>query len=222
MATESLILEEYDPGVTVYPFVGNAAGQVYDFDDDTWKAAGSVVDPVPGTVTELALPGNDQSRYSVGLDLALINPSLTLTTYWIFWRRQLGAAVNLAIDEPIAVNSHVIRCSRLNPSLTLHHRPNLMQDQSPEVASFWVWLEADGQKLDINELTPTPGIVIDIRKEGAGSDLFQATAASPNAAGEFYVTYNTPGYGEDTRTFRATINIGSGAFVATDVFLGAG
>lgn len=214
----------YTPGQTVYPRISNSAGLVFDFDDDTFKAEGSVVSPVPTSgVSEITNLKGDQSRYVVAADfLAVVNPSLTAMTIFWEWRRRLGASPDLAIDDLAGDEaSGTVRCGRLDPVLAVKSAANQLLDQPNTPASFWVWLEADGERIDANDLDPVPGIAITPRIEGAGADLLPASAAAPDAQGRWYVTFDDPGYGEDTRLVAMRIDIGSGQFVSDDIYLGA-
>lgn len=213
----------FDPGQTVYPRFQNSAGQVFDWDDESWKSEASVVDPVPSSgVSEVATLKGDQSLYKTTIDLLKLNATLSTVNVWTMWVRQLGASPNLSIDEEISTERvDIIRAGRLNPVFTLKYQQNQKLDEPNTPASFWLSLLDRGEFVDLGDVSPAPGITIDIRKEGEGADLFQATAASPDASGSFYLTYDNPGFGADPRLFKATINIGSGALIVHDFVFGA-
>ena len=69
-------------------------------------------------------------------------------------------------------------------------------------ARFIAWLQNNGQKV----VLPSGTCAIAIREEGAGSDLFSASAAAPEADGTFAIEQASPGFTAD-RIYKATVTI---------------
>ena len=68
---------DYDAGADLYVRIfgrtGSEVGQVYDADDDTFKALGSAATPYLPCTEQTAENGTSYSSYTVAVDLANIN-----------------------------------------------------------------------------------------------------------------------------------------------------
>lgn len=223
MATEPISFD-HASGRTLYAIVWYQ-GTYFDFTDAAWETptAGSDAQAVRA-MTEHTLDGNATSHYATAaIDMAVVWSYLTPREFVVRIYDQQGGSPDITNDPVIKSLPWTLAVGRNNPVLDIQAIAGFRKDESPQVASFWLTVTADGEPIDLTTIadSPAPTVVATVRKEAAAADLLTSGSVALNAAGQFYITFSTPGYTAD-RTYLGTVNIDSGKLVRVIPFLAAG
>ncbi|MES2793205.1 MAG: hypothetical protein V4719_26585 [Planctomycetota bacterium] len=97
MATDLQVISDLAGG-NVYYVVWNAARQLLDWSDHTFKSAGSAT--TKGLVGTESTDGGGaiESAYIASIDLAYLNATPAIAAFWVDAMRRTGGAINLAAD----------------------------------------------------------------------------------------------------------------------------
>lgn len=188
---------DYTSGANIYVRLWNDSHQVFDFNDNTFKAIGSATTP-----QRLCTYNSSEKLYRTD----------TAINWASVWNN--GTPYNVTV---LAYNN--VTPSSSDTAVTV---PNQLQVQFGQVgeqaivcgcdATFtttagtelrlFAWLERGGQLV----VLASGSCSIVVREHGSGIDLFTVADAAPNAAGVFELTKATPGFTAD-RVYTALVTI---------------
>ena len=198
---------DYTETKNVYAVVTNAAGNVLDFNDNTFKALGSATTPTVALAEQTGGGGSGKSNYYYALDLSRVNKTLDTARFWItFYDRAGGSAApltDLAINyrAPFTVQAAEIG----EDELGIEFLPVFTTTAGTTMRAL-VTVTRNGKPVNIYSLDTAATCTITAREHGAGSDLYTTSATTVGANGYFTVTQSTPGYTDD-RGYQHTIAI---------------
>lgn len=207
-------------GQTIYVCVFNRDGQVFDFDDNTWKEPDVAVDPY---IDAPALPntgGADFCDYLAEIDLGVISPGpeVLFVRPKAFVRQ--GGSNDLLTDEAIYQDAAWCvfgRSYRDDPRVECVFKGVNRRDTDPESYQCSVGMISAGQHMDLAALAPDAECEVVIRQIGSGADHFTLTATAPAASGRFEMTRNSPNFTAN-RGYYATITISAGSWTFSKTF----
>ena len=199
MATKNLSHHTSGGGnyyIRVFALSGADAGKVLDFSDDTFKSLASATTPYLAATERADMGGFGQSAYTIGLDLAKLNPLAVEKEFVVHWYEgssPADAAPAQAIGEPFVV------------ALAKEGRREWIVQQEINVKSteglasqLHVWLEHGGELVDIDGVEATPTMSTSVRMHGAGSALFVVTGDVGDVTDDiFEVEQELPGFTDD-------------------------
>lgn len=222
---DEIISMDHSSGQTLYAVVWYQ-GQYFDWTDNALEtpSAGSDSQAVL-SMTEYALDGNATSHYATA--------AVNLTTLWDYLSprdfivriyAQQGGSPDLTNDPIIKSSVLRVRLGRNNPTIDITAISALHKDLGTPLGTFWMVVTADGEPVDMANTSEAtdPTAVVTLRKEGASSDFVPASAAtSPNAAGQYYVSFTDPNYDAE-RTYLGTVKIATDKLIRHIPFRAAG
>lgn len=187
MATEKLKGTDA-PGNNVYFVVWNAAGQVLDFSDNTFKALGSATTPYVAATEVANRGGVDESGYEASLDLANVNATPAIAVFEVEVYRRLGGSPAVATDVCLGNGEMRVALS----SIVLHGSPgdiipgyvvkcafNVTSTAGNEI-ELVAWAEYQGNVVDLD---PADDCSFDLFQFGGGVSSLggPTTPVNPNA-----------------------------------------
>jgi hypothetical protein len=196
MTSEVLTLE-YDAGADVYLRIWNDSGQVFDFDDDTFKALSGAVEPYLAMTERADMAGTGRSGYQATVDLATVNKTGTAKRYTVkAYDNGTPADADNPVAEPLGLT---VQFGRLGERPVRCELEAALTSTAGSAVRLTAWLEHGGEIVDLSTLDPTASVSIGVREHGAGANLFTVTdgGAGPNASDRFEVTQSTPGFTDD-------------------------
>jgi hypothetical protein len=179
----------HEASQTVWCAIFNAAGQVWDFTAETFKALASAAN------FSLALTpdGTETSYYQGTVDLATLNATALPVTYTLVAFEQSGGSPDLADLKLVSsrfsvqLSAEVERIPIVEPVL------DVTVDGSD--IELTAWLESDGQLVDLDTFDASATCDVQLREHSAGAVVFQvddaddaAFALSANVANHFEMT----------------------------------
>lgn len=206
MATES-ILYQHDPAATIYASIFNVAGEVFDFNDNTFKALGGATTPYLA-LTEYTAPGGSAfSFYAASFDLADINNTATRAQYAISIYEQAGGSPAPSTDTVLSNPSPFsVRFGATGDWEVRHQIDGCFTTTAGTTVRFLVKTSYGDQRIALETVDPTATAALAVREYGAGADLFTISATTVNAAGIFELEKANPGYTAD-RLYKYTLTI---------------
>ena len=190
----------------VYAVVTNAAGNVLDFNDNTFKALGSATTPTVALTEQTGGGGSGKSNYVYSLDLTRINKTLDTSRAWItFYERAGGSAAPLT-DTAISFRTPFTTQAGEwgEDALGIEFCPVYTTISGTPTMRGIVTVLRNGKPVDIYALDSTATCTVTAREHGAVADLYASSAATVTTAGDFNVSQSTPGYTAD-RAYQHTI-----------------
>lgn len=199
MATTDLFYRD-EAGLSIYFRLWNSAGQVFDFNDNTFKAIGSATTPYVAATERTAVDGDGFSAYVATVNLANVNNTGTLRhVFWAAYSNGTPAAADVSVSDYAQM---IVQFGRLGPvSIQCKCEAAMLTSAGNEVRIL-CWLEANGERISLASGSCTATF----REHGSGSDLFAETDSAPNAAGSFELTKTSPGFTND-RIYQVTVAI---------------
>lgn len=187
---------DYDAGADLYVRIfgrtGSEVGQVYDANDDTFKALGSATTPYIACTEQTAENGTSYSSYTVSVDLADINATLALKDYVI---RAYDNATPAATDVAVGAKQEFsVQASRYGKQDITVSCVGAHTSSAGTETRYLIRLYVDG---DFYVLDDTATGVLTVREQG-GTDLFTSGTLNPETGlGYFEYDKTTPGFTDD-------------------------
>lgn len=187
---------DYDAGADLYVRIfgrtGSEVGQVYDADDDTFKALGSAATPYLPCTEQTAENGTSYSSYTVAVDLANINSTLALKDYVI---RAYDNATPAATDVAVGAKQEFsVQASRYGQQDITTSVKGCFTSSAGDEVKYLIRLYVNGE---FYELANAATGVLTVREQG-GTDLFTSGSINPvTDAGYFEYDKSTPGFTDD-------------------------
>lgn len=226
MASELLQISDA-PGNVDYFVVRNAAGEVLDHDDDTFKALGDATEPELIATEETDFGGVNESLYEATLDLADVNSGLAIAQFWIDVYRRAGGSVDLDADLLLETVEIRVADGRLVTGSVGDFLPGYLVKVGFNVTStigdyaqLYAWLEFNGQPVTVTGST----CIFRAYIYGAAVPNFEhpdeaeeEDPIEPNAIGQFEYLKHLPGLEDDNKyLIRASITIGDVTIVGQE------
>jgi hypothetical protein len=199
--------QDFTASRNCYAVVYNAAGNVFDFNDNTFKALASATTPFAACTEQTSGGGTGQSTYVVTINLALLNKTLDTVRYGItFFDRAGGTPAPLTdtawtYRSPFSVQAAEIG----DDELAVEFCPCFTSTAGTTMRAL-VTVLRNGKPVNVYTLDSAATCTVTAREHGAGSDLFTTSAATVSSNGDFAVSQASPGYTSD-RAYQHTIAI---------------
>lgn len=226
MATESLQITDVAGGNVYFSIWKSAAAEVFDFDDNTFKALGSAVEPFVAATEVSGRGGVGDSGYHAGVDLADINNTPAIAVYVVEAYRRLGGSPALTTDLLLStgelriaagslvasgspgdvVSGYVVKCCMA-----------LTSTEGDEV-QLWAWVEKNGVPITLDAGDECS---FDCFEHTSGLSQFSGptTAVNPSAVNLFEDVFTPTEFADNTGyTLQATAVIGGVTIVGQESF----
>jgi len=188
---------DYDAGADLYVRIfgrtGSEVGQVYDANDDTFKALGSATTPYIACTEQTAENGTSYSSYTVAVDLADINATLALKDYVIrAYDNSTPASTDVAVG---AKQEFSVQASRYGKQDITVSCKGCNTSSAGTSVKYLIRMYVDGE---FYQLANAAEGVLTVRVLG-GTDLFTSGTLNPvTDEGYFEYTKTTPGWTNDS------------------------
>lgn len=227
MATEVFRITDA-PGKNVFFVFWNAAGQVLDHADHTFKALGSATTPGLAATEVTNKGGVNESSYEASLNLTYVNATPAIAAFNVEAYRRAGGSVDLAADllldsEEIRVAAAVLAVGSVGEVIhgyTVRCGFNVTSTEGDH-AQVYAWLEKDGKPAT---LAGTETCQFNCYEYSGSVDKFPSAAGvTPSANGQFERTVDLPAFQDDTEYLLiATVTIGAITVVGQDALVVVG
>lgn len=225
MSTEVFTLPEYDASQTVFFRVFDADGNVFDFDDSTFKALASATTPYVAATEQTAMGGTSKSGYTASVDLADLNDTGSKGRYLVKAYSQAGddpADTDPAISDGLSVT---VQFGELGEREIVAQGEVSVKSTAGNTAQVSAWLEHGGAKIDVGSnggTVFTAATTDTITSAGHGlsnGDVLLLTTSDTLPAG---LSADTPYYviNSATDTFQLSTTSGGSAVDITDTGTG--
>lgn len=187
---------DYDAGANLYVRIfgrtGSEVGQVYDANDDTFKALGSATTPYLTCTEQTAENGTSYSSYTVSVDLSNINSTLAAKDYVI---RAYDNATPAATDVAVgAKQEFTVQASRYGEQPITVSIEGCNTSSAGSEVRYLVRLYVNGEFYALDNAATG---VLTVREQG-GTDLFTSGTINPETGlGYFEYDKTTPGFTDD-------------------------
>lgn len=188
---------DYDAGANIYVRIfgrtGAEVGQVYDADDDTFKALGSATTPYIDCTEQTAEDGTGFSSYTVSVDLSLINNTLALKDYVIkAYNNGTPDSTDIAVSETLAFSVQAARFGEQDITVSCK---GCNTSSAGTSVKYLIRMYVNGE---FYQLANAATGVLTVRVLG-GADLFTSGSTNPvTGAGYFEYTQSTPEFAADS------------------------
>jgi hypothetical protein len=227
MSTEVLRITDA-PGNAVFFVVWNAAGQVLDQADNTFRALGSATTPGLAASENTNKGGVLESAYEASQNLAYLNSTPAILAFNIEAYRRAGGTVNLANDLLLDSQEFRVAASVLTEGsigevihgYTVRCGFNVTSTAGTTLQLYAI-LEKDGKPVT---LAGTETCVFTCYEFTETLVKFPSPAAvTPTANGQFETTVTNPALVDDTEyILKATITIGAVTVTGTEILVVVG
>lgn len=158
---------KWDAGATLWFAVFNAAGQVFDFTANNFKALASAAN----FSTALTADATETEHYRGTLNMSNVNAGGEPTTYEVRVYEQAGGSPDLA-DDDIGGYELVIQFGEVPPPAD---RPKVVHSVVADGADAEIqaWLELNGVIVDLATIDASATCDVQVREQSAGTNLFQ-------------------------------------------------
>lgn len=225
MTTETIISPQYTESVNIYARIFNAAGLVFDFADNTFKAIGSATTGYVVASELTAMGGTGKSCYSVSVNLANVNNTGAIGRYTLKFYERAGAS---PADTDAAISGELsltVRFGSLGEKEVLAQAEISVKSTEGVACQITAWLEHGGEKIDVGTLGGTvftAAITNTITSAGHGlsdGDVLLLTTSNTLPAG---LSTATPYFviNSATDTFELSLTSGGAAVDITDTGTG--
>jgi hypothetical protein len=179
----------HEASQTVWVGIFNAAGQVWDFTAETFKALASAAN------FSLALTpdGTETSYYQGTIDLSTLNATANPVTYTVQAFEQVGGSAALS-DLKLVGEQFIVQFSGEVDRIPIVE-PVLDVTIDGSDIELTAWLESDGVLVDLDTYGVAATCDVQLREHSAGAVVFQvddaddaAFALSANVANHFEMT----------------------------------
>jgi hypothetical protein len=203
--TETFTFDRYVAGSSLYARVFNAAGQVFDFSDNTFKALAGATTPYVAATEHADLDGTGYSGYSVAIDLDLLNPSGSRSRFALkFYDNATPAAADQAVS---GAKGFTIQFGELGERDVVPQVELSVKSTEGLAAQLSAWLEHGGRKVAIGSVDAAATASITVREHGSGVDLFTLAFTAADLNNDvFEKEQATPGFTDD-RQYEVEVSI---------------
>lgn len=225
MSTETILSPEYTESANIYARLFNAAGQVFDFSDNTFKAIGSATTGYVVASELTAMGGTGKSCYAVSINFGNVNNTGAISRYTLkFYERAGGApaATDAAISGELSLT---VQFGELGEREVVAQVELSVKSTEGVACQIMTWLEHGGERIDVgtNGGTVFTAATSDtITSAGHGlsdGDVLLLTTSNTLPAG---LSTGTPYFVRDsaTDTFKVSLTSGGAAVDITDTGTG--
>lgn len=197
MANSQHYKVDYASGSNVYIRLWNDSHEVFDFNDNTFKAIGSATTP-----HRLCTYNSSEKLYrtNTAIDWEVVwNKGSPYRVTVLAYDNATPASSDVAITVP---NQLIVQFGQIGEKEIVCGLDAVFTSTAGTELRLLSWLERGGQTIPLAAGSCT----VTVREHGAGVDLFTVTDAAPNAAGHFELTQSSPGFTAD-RVYRALVVI---------------
>jgi len=192
MATHNLVVPKYAASANIYFRLWDASGNVFDFNDTTFKAIGSATTPQVAATERAAPGGTGYSAYVATVDLSTVNKTGTeMMVLFHAYDNGTPAATDVPILEG---DSQIVQFSQIGPCEVRVGFEANVKSTAGSFVQFATWLEVNGVKVNIDDIDAAATSSIVVRKHEEASnkfttnftvadlknDVFEGEEASPN------------------------------------------
>lgn len=186
---------DYDAGANIYVRIfgrtGSEVGQVFDDNDNAFKAAISATTHLVCTEKTLE-DGTSKSSYTVSIDLADLNSTLALKDYVIkAYNNATPAATDVAVSDTLAFSVQASQYGEQEIDVTID---GANTSSAGSEVRYIVRLYVNGE---MRTLDNADTMTLTVREQG-GADLFTSGSTTP-VTGQGYFEYDktTPNFVDD-------------------------
>lgn len=204
MTTETFVFE-YTAGADIYFRLFNAAGQVFDFSDNTFKALSAATTPYFVATEKADMGGTTQSGYVANIDLADVHNTGAVGRFVLkAYDNDTPADTDDPISDPLPIT---VQFGELGEGELLCQFELNVKSTEGLAAQLSVWLERNGKKIDIDTVDPSCSCSVTVREHGSGANLFTAAGVVGDLQNDrFEFEQATPGFTDD-RQYDVTVSI---------------
>lgn len=199
-------------GTSHYLGIFNTAGEVFDWDDETFKALGSAVTPGV-TATEKTGMGGAKSGYVASVDLALLNATSDDIKFFCEWFTNAGLTTRVSETEEFLVTSGAIGMAILSPRIV---EAGLVIDEAGTVKVL-AHVKQDGEEVAIASGSCSVSCYVD----DSAVAVFTASSSTVLNGYRFYVSHALAAVAGSGYTFRITITDQDGVVTKGTITAGA-
>lgn len=183
-------------GLPIYFRLFDDLGQVFDFDDATFKALTAATEPYLVATERQYMDGTGRSGYTCALDLADVYLGLVPKRYVLqAYAAITPATEDLAVSSPMGIT---IQAGEIGEKDVIVKSCLSVKSTEGAFAQISIWIEHGGRKVDIAALDPAATASIQVREHGSGLDLFTAAAVAGDLIlGVFQIEQESPGFTDD-------------------------
>lgn len=221
MTTETLTLPEYDAGAAVYFRLYNETGQVFDFDDNTFKTIGAATTPQASCTERTEMGGTGKSGYTVSVDFANVNDTGSVGRYIVKAFLQAGgspAATDAAISDGLSLT---VQFGSLGEKDIIAQAEISVKSTAGSTCQISAWLEHAASRISVSSnggVVFTAAVSDTITSNGhnlSDDDVVILTTSNTLPAG---LSTGTPYYviNSTANTFELSATQGGGAVDITD------
>jgi hypothetical protein len=207
MATQ-LIRKFWNASKNIYLCVNNAAGQFFDFSDNTFKALGSATTPYAAATERTGIAGTGKSYYDVSLNLTNIYVGLAPLPITITAFERAGGspapATDMAISGPagLSLQRGDVMIVPVEPQLRI-----CTKTIAGTTIQITAWLDAAGAPAPLATLDPSATCTVTVYLFGSDIAVFAVDSAfALNDLGQFEAEYDDPNFTAD-RLYTAELAI---------------
>ena len=225
MATDKLLICDVPAG-NVYFLVWNAARQILDWSDHTFKAPGSVTTLALAATEDTNGGGVSESAYYASLDLSYLNTTPAIGFFWVDAYRRAGGSPSLAADLLLDTAQLKVAGSRIvadggagdiPPGYVVRVGMNVTSTAGDHV-QVYASVQYHGQPVTLGV---GDTCVFDCIEYSTGLSQFSGgtTAVGPAASNQFEKTVDNPNFTDDVEYYlKATVVIGGVTLYGEDHF----
>ena len=203
--------------IRVIGLTGSQAGQVLDFNDNTFKAIGSATTPYAAATERTGINGTGKSSYTIALNLANVNSSEVAQQYLVKWYTGATPATTVTPVKSEAIIT--VLFGAIAGEVTVEFEINV-KSTAGAAAQIGVWLIHRGEKVDLTTIDATPALSVEVREHASGSALFTATGDDTDVFDKrFEVEQASPGFTDDRQyAAEVVVTLGSTVFRGSHSF----
>lgn len=207
MTIEKLAFQ-HDASANLYVAAFNAAGEVFDYDTDTWVAlALPPVNPFLSVTERAGTGGNGFSDYWADVDYSLLNPTSTEAAIRLKVYERVGGSNSLSADTVVGIADVVIVSStEADGGNFTECVLSPIYRAGADTIYFTAQLRVNGQPVTLD---PADECTIVVRQINplSGLNLFSIGPVTPDANGLFTLSQVNPNLNSDTSIYRALIEM---------------
>lgn len=160
MSSYTLTLPDHTASATVFFRIWDTSGNVFDFNDNTFKAIGSATTPYVAATERTAMGGTGDSAYQAAITLENINNTALAKRYIVKAYTQAGgspADTDDAISEGTIVNGGelTIQAGEIGEQPIVVQAEISVKATAGSTAQVSCWLERAGRLLEVSTLGGT-------------------------------------------------------------------
>lgn len=203
--TSEIFTFEHSASADVYLRLFNSSGQVFDFNDDTFKALASCTTPYVAATERADMGGTGRSGYQATIDLADVNNTGAANRYSV---KAYDNATPADTDNPISDELGItVQFGKLGEREIRVAFEAALTTTAGAAIRHIAWLEHGGEQVDLSAVDASATCDIAVREYGAGSDLYTDNSNTLAAGTDRFETEtSSPGFTDD-RVYLFTVTI---------------